>query len=91
MPAKKTEPAAASQELILWYANNRPFRTAQEIIQYIEDLPELDQDPAIERLRGNLVRMTLTNEQALHDIYSWAMNRFESNDLNNADNREGGN
>jgi hypothetical protein len=88
MPPKKAAAAVASQELVLWYSNNRAFRTAQEVIQYIEGLPELEQEPAIERLRGDLVRMTLTNEQALHDIYSWAMGRFESNELNNADNRE---
>ena len=88
MPPKKDEPAGPSQELVLWHSGNRPFTTAQEIIQYIETLPELDQATAIERLRSDLVRMTLTNDQVLHDIYSWIMGRFEPSELNNSDNRE---
>jgi len=88
MAPKKIEPVGVPQELILWSSSNRSFGTSQEIIQYIEALPELDQATAIERLRNDLVRMTLTNDQVLHDIYSWAVGRFGPSELNNPDNRE---
>ena len=88
MPPKGVVSASTQPEPVIWRVDNRPLKTAQEVIQYIENLPEWKQEPAIERLRSDLVQMTLTNEQALHDIYCWVMVRFESSELRNPDNRE---
>ena len=88
MPPKKSQTPKPSQELVLWHVGNRSLRTAQEVIQHIEGLPDLEQPAAIERLRADLVRVTLTNEQALHDIYSWVIERIEAGELNSAETRE---
>lgn len=88
MPPKKIQPASTSQDLVLWRTGNRSFRTTQEVIQYIEALPTSGQATAVERLRNDLVRMALNNDQILHDIYSWVIGRTESSELNDPDNRE---
>ena len=74
--------------MITWAFAGREFRTAQEIIQYVESLPEANQAGAIEGLRSDMTRLTIQNDQMMHDIYAWVTDRNLRREMNHPDTRE---
>jgi hypothetical protein len=74
--------------LVLWRLSGREFRSAQEIIRHIEALPQVNQEPTIEALRRDLTRLSVQNDQMMHDIYAWVLERDQRGELRQPDNYE---
>jgi hypothetical protein len=74
--------------MIVWTLAGRPFQTAQEIIQYLESLPQVEQVRAIEALRTDFTRFAVQGDQMMHDIYAWLIERSRRGEMSHPDTRE---